>query len=231
MRLVEDEHQLGFVEVTHLGQRGEQIGEHPHQKCGEQHGTGGLVTEFEQRDDALPGRVDAHQITRFELRFTEERVSSLGFQIDQSAKYHPGGRRGHRAQRFELWLAVVADQIPDHRAQILEVQQRQALLVGPVEDQPERRFLSLVQSQHLRQQDRTETGDRGAHRHPDPGCAQRQELHRKRLRRPAVAGVGGPRGDLVTGRTGARQSGQVTLHVGHHHRHTSLRELLGDHLQ
>ena len=40
-----------------------------------------------------------------------------------------------------------------------------ALLIGPVEDQPERGLLGGVEPQHLRQQDRPEAGDGGAHRH------------------------------------------------------------------
>ena len=55
----------------------------------------------------------------------------------------------HRAKRLEFRLALVTGQVLDHRAQILQVQQRQTLLVGPVEDQAERRFLSLVEPQHF----------------------------------------------------------------------------------
>ena len=45
-------------------------------------------------------------------------------------------------------------EVADHRAQVLEVEQRQAARVGVVEDQPEARLLGVVQPEHLGQQDR-----------------------------------------------------------------------------
>ena len=47
-------------------------------------------------------------------------------------------------------------QHPDHLAQVLEVQQLELVLIGPVEDQPERRLLRRVEAEHLGEQHRTE---------------------------------------------------------------------------
>ncbi len=70
VRLVEEEHQLGLVEVADLGQEGEQVGQHPHQECREQHGAGGLAAQFHQRDHPAALRVGAHQVRRLQFGFT-----------------------------------------------------------------------------------------------------------------------------------------------------------------
>ena len=48
VRLVEEEHQLGLVDVADLGQVVEQVGQHPHQERREHHRAGGLVAELEE---------------------------------------------------------------------------------------------------------------------------------------------------------------------------------------
>jgi hypothetical protein len=50
------------------------------------------------------------------------------------------------AELLEVGLALVADEVVDDRAQVLEVEQRQALLVGEVEDQPEAGLLGVVEA-------------------------------------------------------------------------------------
>ena len=74
---------------------------------------------------------------------------AFGLEVDQRPQDHTRRRRRDRAERLEFRLALVAGQVLDHRAQILQVEQRQALLIGPVEDQAERRLLSRVEPQHL----------------------------------------------------------------------------------
>ena len=102
-----------------------------------------------RRDDAAALRIDAHQIVRVEFGLAEERVGAFGLEVDQRPQDHARRRRRHCAERFELGLALVAGQERDDRAQVLQVEQRQALLVGPVKDQPECRLLGSVEPQHL----------------------------------------------------------------------------------
>ena len=149
VRLVEEEHQLRLVDVADLRQVGEQVGQHPHQEGGEHHRASRLVTQFQQRDDTAALSVDPQEIRGVDLRLTEERVTALGLEIDQGAKDHPGRLRRHPADRLELLLALIAGEMGDHRAQILQIQQRQPLLVGPVEDQAEGGLLGCVEPQNL----------------------------------------------------------------------------------
>ena len=58
---------------------------------------------------------------------------------------------------------VVAD-VLQHRAQVLQVEQQQAVVVGDLEHQLQHAGLGLVEVEHARQQQRAHVGDRGAHR-------------------------------------------------------------------
>ena len=156
MRLVEKEHQLGLVQIANLGQIGEQISQHPHQERGEHHRPSRLLPDFEESDDPASLRVDAKKIGRVHFGFTEECVAALSLEVDQRPQDHTGGRRRHPTDRFQLLLALITGEVRDHRTQILQIQQRQALLIRPMEDQTEGGFLGRVKTQHLRQQDRPE---------------------------------------------------------------------------
>ena len=173
MRLFEKEHQLGLIQIANLGQIGEQIRQHPHQERREHHRPSSLFTNFEESDDPAALLVDAKKISRVDFGLTEERVTAIGLKVDQRPQDHPGGRRRNAADRLQLRLALGAGEVRDHRTQILQIQQAQALLVRPVEDQAERGLLSRVEAQYLRQQDRPESGNCRAHRDAEATCSQR----------------------------------------------------------
>jgi hypothetical protein len=61
------------------------------------------------------------------------------------------------------WLRVVAH-VLQHGAQVLHVQQQQAVVVGDLEHQVQHPGLRLVERQHARQQQRAHVADGGAHR-------------------------------------------------------------------
>ena len=84
VRLVEEEHQLGLVEVAHLGQRLEQLGQHPQQEGGVQ----------ARRVQQLVGRQDVdhalaldrlHEVADVEHRLAEELVAALFLDLQQPA--------------------------------------------------------------------------------------------------------------------------------------------------
>ena len=75
----------------------------------------------------------------------------------------------------------------------LSVQQRQAALVGPVEDQPEGGLLRVVEPRAPWTAGSARTGDRRPDRHRAALPAQREELDREGRRRPVVTGLPGPR--------------------------------------
>ena len=88
-------------------------------------------------------------------------------------------------------------EVVDDGAQVLQVEQRQAGLVGVVEDQAEAGLLGLVEAQHLAQQDRAER----RHRHPqrDAGAlpAERVVGDREAGGLPGLPDRRGTRLDLV----------------------------------
>ncbi len=122
--LVEEEHQLGLVDVADFGEFVEQFGQHPHQERGEHRRTGGLIAHLEQGDDAASLVVDAQQIGGLQFRFPEEGVPAVGLEVDQCPQDHPGGLRGHRAEGLQLGLALVSGgQEGDHRTKVFQIEQ------------------------------------------------------------------------------------------------------------
>ena len=93
-------------------------------------------------------------------------------------------------------LPSVAGEVLQHRAQVVEVDQRESGLVGVVEHEGERRRLRLVGAEHLGQELRAERRHRGAHRHagrrgrrargttPDGRSASTRPRARRRARSP-----------------------------------------------
>ena len=129
------------------------------------------------------------------------------------------------------WLGVVAH-VLQHRAQVLQVEQREAVVVGDLEHQVQHAGLRLVEREHARQQQRAHVGHGGAHRVALLGrtrpTAWSGQLDRFRRRQAALLE---DRGHLGRQRAGLRDAGQVALHVGHEHRHADARQVLGERLQ
>jgi hypothetical protein len=130
-------------------------------------------------------------------------------------------------------LGVVAH-VLQHRAQVLQVQQQQAVVVGDLEHHVQHAGLRLVQRQHARQQQRSHVRDGGAHRVALRPC------RRTRPTGGARAGHGFGRVDAALlqhrrhlGRhaAGLADAGEVALDVGHEHRHAEFAEVLGQRLQ
>jgi len=85
-----------------------------------------------------------HQIIKVESRLAEEAVAPLPFQLQQSPLDRADAGCGDIAVLgFEL-RRVVADML-EHGAQILEVEQEHAVIVGYFENQIEHAALSVVE--------------------------------------------------------------------------------------
>ena len=189
------------------------------------------VGELEDADDARALGRRPQQVLDLELRLAEEDVGALLLEDDDRAQEHADRRARHPAVVGQDRLALVGRQVLERRAQVLEVEQRQVVVVAVLEDQGEDRGLRLVEVEDLAEQQRPERMDR----RPDLGAElarQRQELDRvaRRLegRRPATH----PLDDLGVGRVaGRRETGQVALDVGHEDRHAGLRQLAGQELE
>ena len=199
VRLVEEEDQLGLVDVADLGQVVEQVGEQPHEERREDLRPVLEVRQLDERDQPLAVGGGLQEVARLELRLAEERVGALVGEADQLAQDDAGGGGGEPAEVLEVGLALVAGEELDHLAQVGEVEQRQPGLVGVVEDQPEAGLLGVVEAEHLAQQGRAER----RHRHPerDAGAlpAERVVLDREAGRGPLLTDRRGALGELVAG--------------------------------
>ena len=165
-----------------------------------------------------------------EHRLAEELVAALFFQRQQTAL--DGADRGGRdvAVFGGEVLGVLAD-VLDHRAQILEVEQQQALVVGDLEHQLQDAGLGFVEVEQAREQQRAHVGNRGAHR--DAAFAEdipegdRVGVGNEAFEAEFLDALLQLRADDA-GRAGA---GEVALDVGHEDRHAGERQALGHRLQ
>ena len=231
VRLVEEDDELRLGQVARLGQRLEQLGDQPHQRGRPQRRLLLHGGELDARDDPAAVGREPHQVRHVELRLAEELGAAAGLEPDERAQQHADRRGGEPADPLELGLAGVGVQEREQRAQVAEVEQRQALGVGVVEDEREARLLRLVRAEHLREQLRAEVAHGRADRHARAEAAERQELDRERLGRERQPEVRHPLLARAAGGGRRREAGDVALHVGHEHRHALARELLGDELQ
>ena len=117
---------------------------------------------------------------------------------------------------------VLAD-VLQHRAQVLQVEQQQAVVVGDLEDELQHALLDLVEVEHAREQQRAHVADRRAHRVALRRLVVGVDVPQRRRaggrRRRLDAALLQHRGELGADRAGLRDAGQVALHVGHEDRH------------
>ncbi len=230
MGFVEEEDQLGLVEVAGFGELFEEFGEHPEQEGGVERRRLHQFFGGEHVDDAATVLVDLHQVVDVEHRLAEELVAALLFERQQAALDGADRGRGDVAVFGGELLGVVAD-VLDHGAQVLEVEQQQALVVGDLEDELQHAALGIVQVEQAGEQQRTHVGHRGAHR--DAALAEDiPEGDRVGVGREAFeaeileAGFQLRRDDA-----GGTHAGKVALDVGHEDRHAGKRQALGHRLQ
>jgi len=227
--LVEEEHEFRLIQVAHLGQLFEQFGEHPQQERGVEPGSVHQLVGRENVHDPLAGD-RLHEIGDVEHRLAEELVAALFLDLQQAALDGADARRADVAVFCRERPCVVA-YVLQHRAKVFQVEQQQAAVVGNLEDQVQHAGLRVVERQHAGEQQRPHVAHRGAHGValfaediPQGGGAG------ERLRQldAALLQHGG---ELVADSAGLCDAGQVTLHVGHEHRHASVAEVLGEGLQ
>ena len=117
-------------------------------------------------------------------------------------------------------VGVLAEKI-HQGAQVLQIEQQEALLVGHLEADAEDALLGLVQAQQPREQQRPHLGHRG----PDRMALLAEQVpeHRRRAAQRVVgeADRGGALVELRIGRAGLADPGEVALDVGHEHRHAA----------
>ena len=189
VRLVEEEHELGALDVADLGQGGEEVGEQEHDDGADQCRARRDVADAEQGDDAAAGGIHAHEVGRVEAGGAEELAAALGLERGQGAQDDAGGGLGDAADRGQLVLALIRGQEGDDGAQVGQVDELEALAVRPREDQLEGLLLRGVEGEGAGEQDRAEVGDLSAHGHARElriGTAQAQQLDRELGRGPVL---------------------------------------------
>jgi hypothetical protein len=76
VRLIQEEHQLGAVLVSHLGKLLVELREQVHEERGEEFRPSGHAGQFQQREDAAAVRRGLDEIHHVEFRLAEEDVGS-----------------------------------------------------------------------------------------------------------------------------------------------------------
>ena len=229
MRFIEEEDQLRLVGVAHFRERFEEFGEHPQQKGRVELGAAHELVGGQHIDDPAPVPVGADEILDGQGGLAEELVGALIFQHQQLPLDGAHGGGGHIAILLGEFGGVVRDH-GEHGAQILQIQQQQALLIGDAEDDVEHAFLHIVEIKQARQQHRPHFREGGAH-----GMAllaeDIPEHDRETIRRIGHANILGPlhEGRLALARHG--ETRQIALHVRAENRCAGVGKTLGQHLQ
>lgn len=107
MRLVQEEHELGLVQVAGFGKVFEEVGEQPHEERREEKRLGLQGGQFEAADDAAAVGGCAEEFGCVELGFAEELLHALRFQGHQLAQDDAGRGLGQPAQLGQLGLAFI----------------------------------------------------------------------------------------------------------------------------
>ena len=171
-----------------------------------------------------------HQVGQLQRRLAEELFGTLLLQGQQAAL--DGADRGLAdvAVGGGQLVGVLRHRL-QHRRQVLEVEQQQALVVGELEGDVEHALLGVVELEHAGQQQRPHLGDGGADR---VALRAEQVPEDHRCGGAGVVGLaefGRALRELRVGRTCLGDAGEVALHVGAEHRHAGAAEALGQHLQ
>ena len=157
-----------------------------------------------------PSGVGPQQVVDVELRLAEEDVGALLLEHDDRAQEHADRGARHAAVVGEDGLALVGREELERGGEVLEVEQRQAVVVAVLEDQGQDRGLGLVEVQDLAHQQRAERVDRG----PDLGAELARRATGTRTgwpdawksqaerRRPAPGASGWPRRRVPRARSG-----------------------------
>ena len=232
--LVEEEHELGTLDVADLGQGGEEVGEQEHNDRADQGRARGNVPNAEQGNDAAARRIHAHEVSRVEAGGSEELAAALRFERGQGAQDDAGGGLGDAADRRQLILALVRGQEGNNGAQVGQIHELEALAVRPRENQLECLLLRRVEREGSGQQDRAEVGDLGANGHAwelriHP--TQTQQLDRERGGCPVLTVGRGTAQELLRAGPGLGQARQVALDVAQEHGGTVRGQALGQELE
>jgi len=159
--LVEEEDELGFIEIAGFGQVLEELGEQPEQEGGVELRRLHEAVGDEQVDDAATVGVSLEEIFDVEGWLAEEQISPLAGERDEAALDGSDRCRGNVAVLGLKGGGVLAD-VPEHGLEVFEVEEEEAVVVGDLEDEVEDAGLDVVEVEDAREQERAHLGDSGA---------------------------------------------------------------------
>ena len=227
--LVEEENQLRQLHVAHLGQRGVEFAHQPQQEGRVELGVQHQLVGSQHTHHAF-ATFSLQQIENVETGLAEEALGALAFQLQQRTLDGTDGGRRDIAILGGILFGMLAH-IVKHRPQVLHIEQHQIALVGDTEHDVQHSILCLVQTHQARQQLRPHLTHRGTNGMP-LFAKNIVETHRTSLE----FRIGDPENILALFNETAhltclRDATEVTLHVGHEARYTSLTKSLRQHLQ
>ena len=144
MGLVEEEHELRQLHVTHLGQGGVQLRQQPQEEGTVELGLHHQLIGSQHTHDTL-AVLGLHQVVDIKRGFSEEHVGTLILQLQQGTldgTYRGGGDM----TVFRGVVLGVLRHIVEHRTEIFQVEDLQATLIGDAEDDVQHTILRLVQA-------------------------------------------------------------------------------------
>ena len=226
VRLVEEEDHLGLVEIAHFGQALKELGQHPEQEGGVHRGALDELLAGEDVDVAAAVYVGGHPVADVQLRLAEEELTALLLEGEQGALDSADAGGGDVAVLHGELSPVLAHEL-EHGAQVLQVQEQQAVIVGYFEDNVQNAGLNLGQAQQTRQEHRAH----GAHGHAHRVAHFAEDV-------PEAGGIGvvgkavdaealDPRLHVGAVPAGLAHAGQVALDIGQEDRDAHLGEGLG----
>ena len=150
MRLIEEEDQFGQVHIAHLGQCGVKLAHEPEQEGGIQFG---LQHEFVgcQHIHHPLSPLALHEVVDIERRLSEELVGPLALQLEERPLNGADRGRGDVAIFGGILLGVLSHPV-EHGAEVLQVEEEQASLIGYLEHNVEHSVLRLIELHEARQQ-------------------------------------------------------------------------------
>ncbi len=229
MRLVKEEYHARLLKIADLGQLLEKLRQHPQQKRAVHRRAADKTLGGEDVYISAPIRVGAHPVLYVQRRLAEKCLAALVLKGEQRPLYSADACRGNIAVECGVLCAVLPHKLY-HRAQILQVDKQQIVVVRHAEHNVQHALLNLRQPEQPRQQHRSHLRHRHAH-----GYAVLAENI------PEAGGVGAvfkavkpealyARAHIGTVLAAAAHTRQIALYVRHEHRHAHVRERLRHHL-
>ena len=230
VRLIEEEHHAGLVQVALLGQQLVQLGKHPQHEGGVHGRMQEQLVRRQDVDHAPAFLVQLQPVRQIQRRLAEEAVAALILQHRHRPLDGPHRSGGHVAVIQRVIPGVLA-QVGQHGLEVLQIHKEHALVIRHAEEDVHDPGLGLVQPQHPGQQNRAHLADGGAH--GMPLLAIHVPEHRGEVLIPEAghAAAAQPLGQRIAVLAGHGHASQVTLHIAEEHRHAHGREALGQHLQ